>query len=77
MGENDSGVAVYYNNMGGIYQVQGDISRAKKYYEKALNISLSVNGENDLGVAVCYSNIGGIYQDQGDYVNALTYYKRL
>ena len=62
--------------MGGIYQVQGDISRAKEYYEKALNISLSVNGENDLGVAVCYSNIGGIYQDQGDYVNALTYYKK-
>ena len=74
--KNDLDKADSYNNMGGIYQVQGDISRAKEYYEKALNISLSVNGENDLGVAVCYSNIGGIYQDQGDYVNALTYYKK-
>ena len=74
--KNDLDKADSYNNMGGIYQVQGDISKAKEYYEKALNIRLSVYGENDSGVAVCYSNIGGIYQDQGDYVNALTYYKK-
>ena len=74
--KNDLDKADSYNNMGGIYQVQGDISKAKEYYEKALNIRLSVYGENDSGVAVYYINMGGIYQDQGDYVNALTYYKK-
>ena len=74
--KNDLDKADSYNNMGGIYQVQGDISKAKEYYEKALNIRLSVYGENDSGVAVYYNNMGGIYQVQGDISRAKEYYEK-
>ena len=63
-----------YNNIGVVYEAQGDYPDALKYHFKALEIDEKVLGKNHPGTATDYNNIGLVYDVQGDYPNALEYY---
>jgi serine phosphatase RsbU (regulator of sigma subunit) len=58
----------YYYNFSNNYDLAFD------YYNKALNINLSINNFADL--ITCYSNIANYYQNRGDLNKALIYYQK-
>jgi serine phosphatase RsbU (regulator of sigma subunit) len=62
------------NNIGYVYQSQGDIPNALTYYHKALSIQEEIGDKK--GIAYSLNNIGYIYKDQGDIPNALTYFHK-
>ncbi len=72
-GERHPDVATIYNNIGSIYNSQGDYAKALEYNNKSLEIRLSVLGERHPDVAASYINIGSAYHSQGDYAKALEY----
>ncbi len=75
-GENHPDVATSYNNMGLVYDAQGDYAKALEYHNKALKIRLATFGENHPDVATSYNNMGLVYYSQGDYAKALEYYNK-
>ena len=72
-GEFHPDVATSYNNIGLVYDAQGDYARALEYYQQSLTIKKQLLGESHPDVATSYNNIGGIYNAQGDYARALEY----
>ncbi|MBN4051865.1 tetratricopeptide repeat protein [Cytophagaceae bacterium AH-315-L13] len=66
------GLASAYNNIGFIYDNQGDIEKALEYYFLSLKIFEEI--KNKRGMADSYNNIGYIYQSQGDIEKILEYY---
>ncbi|MBR2772819.1 MAG: tetratricopeptide repeat protein, partial [Bacteroidales bacterium] len=66
--------ATFYNNIGLVYQAQGDYPKALEYHFKALDIQEKVLGPDHPDSAISYHNIGTVYNDQGDYTKALEYY---
>jgi len=68
------GIANSLNNIGAIYNDQGNYPRALEYYIKGLAIREESGDKN--GIAVSLSNIGKIYSDQDDYPRALEYYEK-
>ena len=66
--------ATSYNNIGVVYDHQGDYSKALEYYHKALAIFEKVLGLEHPSTATSYSNIGVVYDTQGDYSKALEYF---
>ncbi|CAF1541544.1 unnamed protein product, partial [Didymodactylos carnosus] len=73
---NDPVMSTFYNNIGLVYNDQGQYSQALKYYEQSLEIRLKTLGPNHSIVAITYNNIGGVYNDQGEYSQALKYYEQ-
>ncbi len=67
-------LATSYNNIGGVYDSQGQYQEALSYYEKSREIQERLGLEVDL--ATSYNNIGGIYRSQGQYQEALSYYEK-
>ena len=59
------------NNFGYIFNNEGKMSKALKYYYKSLNFREIIN--DSLGLAESYNNIGNIYAIQDDLKNALKY----
>lgn len=57
-----------HNNIGVIYEKQGNIKQAKAYYLKAISLNPKF--------AKPYYNLGNIYYEKGDYEQAIAYYKR-
>ncbi len=57
-----------HNNIGVIYEKQGDIKQAKAYYQKAISLNPKF--------AKPYYNLGNIYYEKGDYEQAIAYYKK-
>ena len=39
-----------------IYQIRGDISRSKKYYQNAIDLTVSIHEKNDINIAIAYLN---------------------
>jgi class 3 adenylate cyclase/tetratricopeptide (TPR) repeat protein len=68
------GIASSLNNIGNIYQDQGNYSRALEYYQKSLAIKEEIADKN--GIASSQNNIGIIYANQGNYASALEYFQR-
>ena len=68
--------ATLFNNIGLVYEEQGDYGKALEYYEKALAISEKVLGTDHPSTATTYNNIGGVYRAQGDYGKAYEYYEK-
>lgn len=62
-------VAGLYNNLGVIYQNQGNIEEAISYYKKAIEL--------DPHLINAILNLGAIYQERGDLDYALKLYKRI
>ncbi|CAF4574882.1 unnamed protein product, partial [Didymodactylos carnosus] len=55
---NDPVMGTFYNNIGLVYNDQGDYSKALKYYEQTLEIQLKTLGPNHQSVPATYNNIG-------------------
>ena len=68
--------ATLYNNIGSIYNSQGDYDKALGYHNRALAILEKVFGTEHPDVAMSYNNIGSIHDSQGDYEKALEYHNR-
>ena len=63
-----------FNNTGFIYNNQGNVAQALKYFFRSLKIYEEI--ENDKGVARASNNIGLIYHEQGNIPMALKYYHK-
>ena len=62
------------NNIGNIYEIQGNYDKALEYHNKALDSRKTALGEQHPDVASSFNNIGIVYRKQGDYDKALEYY---
>jgi tetratricopeptide (TPR) repeat protein len=69
-------VATSYNNMGLVFDSQGDYPKALEYHEKSLEIRLSTLGADHPDVASSYYCMGFVFDDQGDYPKALEYMEK-
>ena len=67
-------MSIVINNIGTIYDDQGDIAKALDYYHKGLNLYEEMG--NKKGMALALNNIGYIYYNQADIKNALDYYNK-
>ena len=64
------------NNLAVLYHAQGDLSRARDLYERALRIGESKLGAGHTDVAVWCSNLAGVLRAQGDLTAARSLYER-
>jgi tetratricopeptide (TPR) repeat protein len=62
------------NNIGIIYDYQGEFAKSLRSYFKALRIQEAINDQK--GIAYTCSNIGLIYSNQRNFDDALRYHKR-
>jgi serine phosphatase RsbU (regulator of sigma subunit) len=63
-----------FNNTGFIYNNQGNVSQALKYFYRSLGIYEKL--DDDKGIARASNNIGLIYHEQGNLSQALKYYHK-
>ncbi|PCH67167.1 MAG: hypothetical protein COC01_06465 [Bacteroidetes bacterium] len=66
------GLAEAYNNIGFIYNNQGEIDKALEYFFLSLKIQEEIKDKR--GMAMSYNNIGFIYSNQGEIEKALEYF---
>lgn len=71
---NPTDIAGALNNIGYIYQRQGQLEQALSYYERTLILDEQVG--NPASIATTLNNIGYIYDTQGKLARALSYYVR-
>ncbi len=69
-----SSLADALNNIGYIYNNQGDIPKGLEYYHKSLKIREETGDKK--GIANSLNNIGFIYKNQGDIPKGLEYYHK-
>ncbi len=62
------------NNIGYLYNNEGNIPKALEYYHKSLQIQEEAGDKS--GIALLLNNIGGIYKEQGDIPKALEYWNK-
>jgi len=67
-------LAYALNNIGYVYDSQGDIVKALEYYHKSLKIQEEIGDKS--GIANSFNNIGFTYHHQGDIPKALEYYHK-
>ena len=72
-GKEHENIAASYNEIGLVYDRQGDYGKALEYYFKALAIKEKVLGTEHPSTATSYNNIAGVYYAQNDNDNALKY----
>ncbi len=68
------GIAGCCNNIGVVYQYQGNYPHALEYHQKSLQINDELGDKK--GMSACYNNIGGVYVDQGNYPKAIECYQK-
>ena len=73
-GGDQGGKATVLNNIGSIYQAQGNYPEALKRYEQALGIHEQLG--DFWGKTIILSNIGEIYRAKGNYPEALKIYEQ-
>jgi tetratricopeptide (TPR) repeat protein len=66
--------SVSLNNIGHVFQIQGNLEKSLKYYQQALKINREIGNKD--GEAVNIGNIGVIYRIQGNLKYALKYYQQ-
>ena len=69
---NKKGIANSYNNIGVVYESQGNYPEALKSYLASLKIQEEIG--NKYGISASYNNIGEVYFKQGNYPEALKNY---
>ena len=67
------GIGSSYNNLGGVYESQGDDVKALRYYMLALEAKRK--GNDKRSIASTLNNIGIIYKKQEYYDRSLLYYR--
>ena len=73
-GDMHSITASLYNDIGTVYDDQGNYSEALTYFLKSLEIFRKVLGDEHVSTAASYNNIGNVYSNLGNYSAALEYY---
>lgn len=73
-GEENSDMAIMYNNIGYIYHILGEYDTAIEFYNNTLNIAKKKSDTQHLYAA--YNNIGESYRETRKYNLAIQYYKR-
>lgn len=63
--------AATYNEIGIIYNVEGNFDKALEYYLKSLEIYKKISGTKHIEIVKLYNNIGLIYYEKADYNKAL------
>ena len=69
-------IALSCNNIGTIYDDEGNYEGALGYYSKAQEVYEKVLGNNHTSTAATYGNIGTAYRGLGYYEMALEYYNK-
>ncbi|MCD7920097.1 MAG: tetratricopeptide repeat protein [Clostridiales bacterium] len=67
--------AALHNNLGNVYEDQGQYAQAEKYYQKALDIRLELFGSRHPNTADSYNALGVACHDQRKYDQAKTNYE--
>ncbi len=65
------GIANVYNNIGVIYENDGDLGKALDYYLKGLTIREIINDKE--GITLSYNSLGAVYLKQQNYGQAENY----
>ena len=73
-GKEHADTATSYNDIGGLFDYQGNYAKALEYHRKALDIRKRVLGLDHPDTAQSYNNIGAVYHSQDNYAKALEYY---
>jgi len=55
-----------YNNLGSIFEKEGNFASAKQHHDKSLFLFRAHYGENDPKMAVCYNSLGVLDQHQNN-----------
>ena len=72
-GAEHENTATSYNNIGAVYDDQGDYGKALEYYQKVSEIFEKVLGTEHSDTAGSYNNIGGVFYQMKEYPKALEY----
>jgi tetratricopeptide (TPR) repeat protein len=67
-------LATTYNNIGLIYDAQGNYEEALQWYQKSVEITEQIGDRAIL--AATYNNIGEVHKSQGNYEEALQWYQK-
>ena len=65
-------MAANYGNLGGVYQIRGNLDKAIEFHQKALRLDEELGSKE--GVAIVYCNLGIVYKLQGNKTEAKRYY---
>lgn len=63
--------AATLNNLGLVHRAKGELSQARRHYERSLRLKLEALGEMHSDLATSYQNLGYIHHVQGQYPEAL------
>ena len=66
------GEGICLNNLGIVYESQGDYGKAAEFYLKSLKIKEEIGDQK--GIATCLNNLGVVYYSQEDYGRAAEHY---
>jgi len=66
------GLGTAYNNIGGVYQLKGDVAQAMEYYDRYLQISRKTGDLESESIALL--NIGVIHKEREAYELAIKYF---
>jgi CHAT domain-containing protein len=47
---------LYYELLAFIYQIKGELTKSKNYYQKAIDLTVALNGKNHINVGISYLN---------------------
>jgi len=75
-GAENSSVASIMNNLGYIYYLLGDLSKAEEFYKSSLIIMEGISDIDSMAMATCLSNLAALYRTMRDYEEAEHYCKR-
>ena len=75
-GKEHADTARSYNDIGVVYDDQGNYIKALEYHGKAMDIRERVLGSDHHDTSSSYNNIGLVYYDQGNYAKALEYFRK-
>jgi len=69
-------LALFYDNLGGLFRDLGEHEQAREYYEKSLAIVRDIYGEQHPDVAISYNNLGTLLSALGEHEQAREYYEK-
>lgn len=75
-GRHHPNIATVLNNLGAVYDLQGNYDEAVKHYSQALKIRERALGQDNIQVGQSLNNLAGVYKSLGRFKDAQTSYER-